>query len=160
MWDSEHKLFCLLLNNKRFIVAITMAAAFFPPLPRLVPSMCLGKSAWERATRIRACNYVKIETGRNFLPVLKIVTHTVQAVNVAKRARDQWIFSIGGKFRPDYGLLLELHALTLVARSYVLLLGTMVIMVLSYEPLKLYCTFRHNARDLQYLIQILAWLLV
>ena len=30
-------------------------------------------------------------------------------------------FSTGGKFRPDYGLLLELHALTLVARSYALL---------------------------------------
>jgi len=37
-------------------------------------------------------------------------------------ARDQSsIFSTGGKFRPDYGLLLELHALTLVAHSYVLL---------------------------------------
>ena len=39
-------------------------------------------------------------------------------------ARDQsFIFSIGGKFRPDYGLLLELHvhALTLVARCYALL---------------------------------------
>ena len=40
------------------------------------------------------------------------------------RARDQSsIFSTGGKFRPDYGLLLELHALTLVARSYALLMG-------------------------------------
>ena len=30
------------------------------------------------------------------------------------RARDQSsIFNTGGKFRPDYGLLLELHALTL-----------------------------------------------
>ena len=38
------------------------------------------------------------------------------------RARDQSsIFSAGGKFRPDYGLLLELHALTLVACSYALL---------------------------------------
>ena len=38
------------------------------------------------------------------------------------RARDQSsIFSNGGKFRPDYGLLLELHTLTLVARSYALL---------------------------------------
>ena len=37
-------------------------------------------------------------------------------LNVAKRARDQSsIFSTGGKFSPDYGLLLELHALTLVA---------------------------------------------
>ena len=37
-------------------------------------------------------------------------------------ARDQSsIFSTGGKFHPDYGLLLELHALTLAARSYALL---------------------------------------
>ena len=42
-------------------------------------------------------------------------------------ARDQSsIFSTGGKFRSDYGLLLELHALTLVARSYALLLPYMV----------------------------------
>ena len=35
------------------------------------------------------------------------------------RARDQSsIFSTSGKFCPNYGLLLELHALTLVARSY------------------------------------------
>ena len=34
------------------------------------------------------------------------------------RARDQSsIFSTGGKFRSDYGLLLELHALTLVAHA-------------------------------------------
>ena len=33
------------------------------------------------------------------------------------------MFCTGGKFRPDYGLLLELHALTLVARSYALLAG-------------------------------------
>ena len=34
-------------------------------------------------------------------------------------ARDQSsIFSTGRKFCPDYGLLLELHALTLVARSF------------------------------------------
>jgi len=38
------------------------------------------------------------------------------------RACDQCsIFSTGGKFRPDYGLLLELHTLTLVASSYALL---------------------------------------
>ena len=72
------------------------------------------------------CNDVKIETGRNFPPVLTIVTGIAQAaqnVIVAKRARDQCsIFSIGRKFRPDYGLLLELHTLTLVTRSYVLLI--------------------------------------
>ena len=28
---------------------------------------------------VRGCNYVKIETGRNFLPVLRIVTHTAEA---------------------------------------------------------------------------------
>ena len=39
------------------------------------------------------------------------------------RAHDQSsVFSTGGNFRPDYGLLLELHALTLVARSYVFLI--------------------------------------
>ena len=43
-------------------------------------------------------------------------------VDVAMCACDQSsIFSTGGKFRPDYGLLLELHALTLVACSYALL---------------------------------------
>ena len=31
------------------------------------------------------------------------------------------IFSTGGKFRSEYGLLLELHGLTLVTCSYVLL---------------------------------------
>ena len=29
--------------------------------------------------RVRACNYVKIETGQNFSPILKIVTRTAQA---------------------------------------------------------------------------------
>ena len=49
-------------------------------------------------------------------------------------ARDQCtIFSIGGKFRPDYGFLLELHALTLVARSYVLLLLPKVYIVLDSQ---------------------------
>ena len=32
------------------------------------------------------------------------------------------IFSTGGKFCPDYGLLFELHTLTLFARSYALLM--------------------------------------
>ena len=37
-------------------------------------------------------NYIKIETGQNFPPVLKIVARTAQAasnLNVAMRARDQ-----------------------------------------------------------------------
>ena len=33
----------------------------------------------EWVTRVRVCNYVKIETGQNFPPVLKIVTRTAQA---------------------------------------------------------------------------------
>jgi len=42
-------------------------------------------------------------------------------------ARDQGsIFSTGGKFHSDYGLLLELHTLTLVACSYALLNVAMV----------------------------------
>ena len=40
---------------------------------------------------------------------------------IAKRARDR--YSIFSTIRPVYGLLLELHALTLVARSYALLNG-------------------------------------
>ena len=44
-------------------------------------------------------------------------------VNVAMHTGDHSsIFNIAVKFRPDYGLLLELHALTLlVTRSYALL---------------------------------------
>ena len=39
------------------------------------------------------------------------------------RAHDQSsIFSSGRKFRPDYGVLLELHTIILVAGSYVLLI--------------------------------------
>ena len=33
----------------------------------------------ERATRVRVSKYVKIATGRNFPPVLKIVTYTAWA---------------------------------------------------------------------------------
>ena len=54
--------------------------------------LLLHVSFQERATRVRACNYVKIKAGRNFPPILKIVTHTGQAVlnvNVAKSACDQ-----------------------------------------------------------------------
>ena len=38
------------------------------------------KSAQEQAARVRACNYVKFETGWNLLPVLKIVTRPAHAV--------------------------------------------------------------------------------
>ena len=44
-------------------------------------------------------------------------------------ARDQSsIFSTCGKFHPDYGLLLELHAVSLVARSFVLLLTAILLL--------------------------------
>ena len=47
-------------------------------------------------------------------------------LNVAMRARDQSsIFITGGKFHHDYGLLLELHTLTLVTYSYALLVSVM-----------------------------------
>ena len=51
------------------------------------------------------------------------------------RARDQCtIFSTGRKFRPDYGLLLELHAFTLVARSYALLIQGVHVSVVAQWP--------------------------
>ena len=45
----------------------------------------------------------------------------MQNVNVAKRARDQC--STVQYIHPDYGPLLELHALTLVSRYYALLVS-------------------------------------
>ena len=75
-------------------------------------------------------DYVKIEAGRNFPPVLKIVTHTARLhkmlMLLCVHVTRVLLFSIGGKFRPDYGLLLELHALTPVARSYALLISAMM----------------------------------
>ena len=50
-------------------------AAFFYNLYRMI--MTLSKSAQEQVARVRAFNSVKLETSRNLLPVLKIVTHTV-----------------------------------------------------------------------------------
>ena len=38
-----------------------------------------GKSAKERAARVRACNYIKFKTRRNLPRVLKIVTRPVHA---------------------------------------------------------------------------------
>ena len=67
----------------------TMTQTRLLPTGILIPSKRLSgctqaRLAWnrygqERATRVRACNYVKIAPGRNFPPVLKIVTHTAQA---------------------------------------------------------------------------------
>ena len=57
---------------------------------------------------------------------------------MAMRACDQCsIFSTGEKFHPDYGLLLALHALTVVTRSYVLL--TKYIAIRHIENLDLSC---------------------
>ena len=59
---------------------------------------------------------------------------------MAMRACDQCsIFSTGGKFHPDYGLLLALHALTLVTRSYALLTKYMYIAIRHIEYLDLSC---------------------
>ena len=51
-------------------------------LPTLVKTALYARSRAHKewATRVRACNYVKIATGWNFPPVLKIVTRTAQAV--------------------------------------------------------------------------------
>ena len=38
-----------------------------------------GRFYQPQVTRVRACNYIKIEDGWNFPPVLEIVTRTVQA---------------------------------------------------------------------------------
>ena len=59
-------------------------------------------------------------------------------VNVAVGAHDQCTnFSTGGKFRPDYGLLLELHALTLVVHYYVLLLQSSICHPIVYNLITL-----------------------
>ena len=56
------------------------------------------------------------------------------------RACDQSsIFSTGGKFCPDYGLLLELHALTLVARSYALLITVTLILCVFMQATLQFC---------------------
>ena len=78
------------------------------------------------------------------------------------RACDQSsIFSTGGKFHPDCGLLLELHAFTLVAHSYTLLNkveDTKVKMVSCYYQLvsvigqyttdAVICVLDHNQTEL------------
>ena len=75
------------------------------------------------------------------------------------RACDQSsIFSIGGKFCPDCGLLLELHALTLIARSYVLLATSLHVI---YSPTGLSTTMqvietKTNQRALKILVCSLA----
>ena len=50
-------------------------------------SRCIEQAIWRiqehirtGVTRVRACNYVNIKAGQNFPPVLKLVTHTAQAV--------------------------------------------------------------------------------
>ena len=56
----------------------------------------------------------------------------------AMRARDQSsIFSTGGEFCPDCGLLLESHAPTLVTRSYALLVKPMENHVATCENLRI-----------------------
>ena len=76
------------------------------------------------------CNYIKIEKGWNFQPVLKIVTCTAQRKHRLRKMlmllsmhMTSVIFLV--QFN-NFGLLLELHTLTLVACSYALLLHTSV----------------------------------
>ena len=64
------------------------------------------------------------------------------------RARDQSsIFSTGRKFRPDYGLLLELHTLTLVARSYALLSGFIAFQMLYWGGDRQTCVMPCSSSD-------------
>ena len=73
------------------------------------------------------CNYIKIETGQNFLPVLKKITHTVQVGQMLMLLSVHMTSLV--RFNNDFGLLLELHALTLVARSYVLLCNLIPLLI-------------------------------
>ena len=76
-------------------------------------------------TRVRACNYVNIETGRNFPPLLKIVTHTAQVCKMLMLLcvhMTSVLFLVRfNNFALTMASIGVLHALTLVARSYVLL---------------------------------------
>ena len=70
-------------------------------------------------TRVRACNYIKIKTGRNFPPVLKTVTHTAGCIKMlmllCMHMTSVLFLVLAGNFAlAMYELLLELHALTLV----------------------------------------------
>ena len=65
--------------------SLSLVSSFFYAVSKVV-LMNIGfqwlYTAQERirwTTRVRACNYVKIKTGRNFQPILKIVTRTAQA---------------------------------------------------------------------------------
>ena len=60
------------------------------------------------------------------------------------------IFSSGGKFRSEYGLLLELHALTLVACSYALLDLVIVSVNDTLPSIKIRITPRRNVHSSRY----------
>ena len=84
------------------------------------------------------CNYVRFELGRKFPPVLKIVTCPahVRCIDISHYAlllsthvTRCSIFSTVQYYCPYYGLLLELHALTLAARSYVLLSASILVLL-------------------------------
>ena len=60
---------CYQLKNSSVIVLLLIVSKGHP----------LYQERIRTGTRVRACNYIKIETMQNFLPVLKIVTHTAQA---------------------------------------------------------------------------------
>ena len=63
------------------------------------------------------------------------------------RARDQSSLT-GGKFCPDYGLLLELHALNLVGRSYALLV--IYIATACAMQARILPAYNHNPRPGNY----------
>ena len=85
------------------------------------------KSRYQPAAKVIACSFVKFETGRNLPLVLKIVTCMRMLCTrkhkslLLQHVPGCSIFSTVQWIWPDYGLLLELHALTQVARSYAFL---------------------------------------
>ena len=59
-----------------------------------------------------------------------------------------YYFSTGGKFHPDYGLLLELCALTLVACSYALLVRVQDTAAVMITILHVFCATVREALPL------------
>ena len=74
------------------------------------------------------CKYVKIDTGQNFPPLLKIVTHTLCRLRKMLMLLNVHVTSVLFLVRlNNFALTMgfywpELHTLTLIARSYVLLI--------------------------------------
>ena len=87
-----------------YFVNILLESNYIHPRPQLTKGLEAKLSLWVERAALYMLNQEHTRTG----------DYRVRACNYVKIAT-------GWNFRPDYGLLLELHALTLVARSYALL---------------------------------------